>query len=125
MDLFSWLVIGHLIGDWFLQNKWMAEGKQHGLLAGPLLIHCFIYTAAIGGALLLDLVWLDIVQLSFVLSSTGAVVFISHWLIDGLDLSRRWGNFYRQSATSPVRMVVDQSMHLAVLAFVAHWIERL
>jgi hypothetical protein len=113
MNLFSWLLVGHLVGDWLLQNAWMAEGKQGGLFSSPLAMHCLIYTSAVGAAFYLgagelsdELVWLL------------ALVWMSHWLIDGLNLPRLWGRLIGQNDIPLVRMGVDQTMHVAVLALI-------
>jgi hypothetical protein len=38
-------LIGHLIGDYLLQNDWMAQGKKKSAL--PCFVHVVIYTAAV------------------------------------------------------------------------------
>jgi len=40
-----WLIFAHFIGDWGLQNRWMAENKAK--YCEVLLAHSFIYTACI------------------------------------------------------------------------------
>jgi hypothetical protein len=113
MDTFLWLSLGHLAGDWLLQNDWMARGKRAGLFTRAGMVHFSIYTAAVTGA-----VWLSgardggLVTYSFV----GAAVFLSHWLIDAADLAGWWMRFYRQSDLEVVRVMVDQTFHLLVLA---------
>lgn len=37
MTLFECLLVGHLVGDYLLQNGWMAEGKTTRWV--PLLVH--------------------------------------------------------------------------------------
>jgi len=44
-----WLIIAHFIGDWGLQNRWMAENKSK--YWEVLLAHCFIYTGIVSIAL--------------------------------------------------------------------------
>lgn len=44
MSLFGWLFIGHLIGDWLLQNDWMAKNKQRSLFTIAGFTHFAIYT---------------------------------------------------------------------------------
>ena len=117
MDLFSWLLVGHLVGDWLLQNDWMAEGKQSGLASWPLTVHCLTYTVTVCVAVLLG------ASVSGgLLVGAAAILFISHWLIDGGNLAQRWGRLTRQSNTSLVRTGVDQTMHVAVLAGIAAWL---
>lgn len=38
-------IIGHLVGDYLLQNDWMALNKKHRTL--PCLVHCFLWTGAV------------------------------------------------------------------------------
>jgi hypothetical protein len=114
MTLFAWLCIAHFVGDWVLQNDWMAREKGRHPTGAACLLHCLIYTAAVS---------------SFYIAATAsagpsfwrpllfaAIIFTSHWLIDGLHLAERWGMLFVQSPGPPVRTVVDQTMHIAVLA---------
>lgn len=65
-DEMDWL-IGHLIGDYLLQNDWMAQGKKNR--HWPCFVHVALYTAAV---MLLARwpIW------------AAAAVFIPHYLID-------------------------------------------
>ena len=45
MGLFDWLLVGHLVGDYILQTRWMAEKKVKQIL--PLIIHSMVYTTTI------------------------------------------------------------------------------
>jgi len=51
MQLNIWftLILGHLLGDYVLQNKWMAETKKQKSFDGFLacFIHCIIYTSIV------------------------------------------------------------------------------
>lgn len=49
----------------------------------------------------------------------GPAVFLSHWLIDGTRLVNLWMRVSRQSDLETVRLMVDQTLHLLVLALVA------
>jgi hypothetical protein len=121
MNLFNWLLLGHLIGDWVLQSDWMAAGKKRGLLNGSGLAHVCVYTAAILGAL-----WCAGLGAERPLSwpVTGAVVLLSHWLLDTLDVAQHWLRHVLQSEKEPVRVVVDQTLHLMVLAVLSVWLVR-
>jgi hypothetical protein len=119
MSIFSWLLIGHLVGDWLLQNDWMAQGKRRSWRGGPLLVHCAIYAAVITG-----------IGVAFApqqleggnLARLLLVAFGSHWLIDGFDLAAHWSWRMRQSSLPAVRIMNDQTMHVLVLAWMAHWL---
>jgi len=113
MTTFNWLLVAHLVGDWMLQNDWMARNKQNGLLNRAIAVHCIIYTLTTLAA-----VWLAAgntsVQPPYFLFSLG--IFLSHWLIDATNLARYWSHFFRQSDTHFVRIMVDQTMHVVILA---------
>jgi hypothetical protein len=119
MTPFIWLCIAHLVGDWMLQNDWMARNKRGHPWSAACLTHCVVYTITLGVAL----GWATLRQghLLAPLSMLGFMVaiFVSHWLIDGWDLARRWGKLMGQTDNTPVRVVVDQTLHIIVLAFLA------
>ncbi len=80
------------------------------------MVHCAIYSLAVAltarwaspeRARSLDLVW-------FV-----TLVFGSHWLIDGFDLAGWWARRFRQTGLATVRLMNDQTLHLAVLVWAA------
>lgn len=112
----------------------MADGKQAGLWSVPLWVHCLIYTGATGGALVLAAVtsaeWeagagFDAIFEGLVGGSVWVVIallLLSHWLIDGLQLADRWGRLLRQSRVAVVQTMVDQTLHLLVLAALAVWV---
>ena len=124
MTLFGWLCLAHFVGDWMLQNDWMARNKGRNPAGRACLIHCAIYTATVGGVYWLATGgWLPVSawqpapawrQLLF-----AALVFLSHWAIDGWRLAERWGMLLGQTPGPPVRTVVDQTMHILVLALAA------
>ena len=112
MNTFAWLVLGHLLGDWVLQNDWMAKGKRRQLLGMAGLVHAAGYALTILGAC-----WFSGCrgrQPTFYLALGGAI-FLSHWLIDGTRLVERWMRLYRQTDLPVVRLMVDQTLHVVVL----------
>jgi hypothetical protein len=116
MDIFSWLLVGHLVGDWLLQNDWMAKGKRGGLVTKAGLTHFAVYTTAIATVLKL----LGLAQKSpIAIVAISVLIFVSHWFIDATDIVDRWMRLYQQSQLTIVRMMVDQTFHLLVLAGVA------
>ncbi|BAM01165.1 hypothetical protein CLDAP_31250 [Caldilinea aerophila DSM 14535 = NBRC 104270] len=119
MTLFTWLLIGHLIGDWMLQNDWMARYKRGRWWSLECITHCLIYSLSV----LLAAWWGGQEALTFSqLLSSFFLVFVSHWLIDGFNLSGWWGRVINQTQTDFVRIMVDQSMHLIVLGVCVSWI---
>ncbi|MEZ4713795.1 MAG: DUF3307 domain-containing protein [Caldilineaceae bacterium] len=113
MNLFTWLFLGHLLGDWVLQNDWMAQNKQSALLNTSCLIHCIIYTITLTVALLLGR---PISYTPTQFSLFFVLIFVSHYLIDATNAAGAWSQFFRQSKSIFVRIVVDQTFHLVVIA---------
>ena len=66
------LLLGHLVGDYLLQNNWMALGKSkhNGLGWFTCTVHCLFYTVAVCSLMWLwDIKWI-------------VAVFLSHFVID-------------------------------------------
>jgi hypothetical protein len=116
MTLFAWLIIGHLIGDWLLQSDWMAIGKRSNWLNVAGLAHYSIYTATVGAAWLLA--GTRGKPLAFYLAWS-IVVFVLHWVIDASSLVAAWMRLWRQSNREMMRVMIDQTLHLIVLAVLA------
>jgi len=106
MTLFEWLLIGHLVGDFLLQNRWMAEKKTRHW--GPLLIHCSVYTIAV------SLLALNAEGLSL----TGIfAIFVTHIILDRRGFTDFWTHQITKSPDIPwLKIMIDQSWHLVVLA---------
>ncbi|MCP4710325.1 MAG: DUF3307 domain-containing protein [Planctomycetes bacterium] len=117
MNTFTWLLIGHLVGDWVLQNDWMARGKKHSLVTLAGMVHFAVYTAVISGAFWLSDAGDKSLALYLIL---GIVIFVSHWLIDATSVVDKWMRFYRQSNLTMVRVMVDQTCHILILAAIAY-----
>lgn len=112
MNLFTWLLLGHCIGDWVLQNDWMAQNKQRSFLNAPCMVHCAIYTLTQTVILWLGMP-VSYTPLQFALFL--AVIFISHYAIDATNAAGAWALLINQSPTDFVRIVVDQTFHLIVI----------
>ena len=74
------MVLGHLVGDYLLQNQWMALNKSKNTLIGwfAAIIHCFIYMASV--CLIMekyDFLWI-------------VIVFNSHFWIDKFALADKY-----------------------------------
>jgi hypothetical protein len=74
------MLLGHLVGDYLLQNKWMALSKSKNTLEGwvAAFIHCSIYTFSV--CLLMwnfDWYWM-------------LIVFHSHFWIDKFSLAEKY-----------------------------------
>lgn len=106
IELLAWLLAGHLVGDFLLQTRWMAENKT--VTWPPLIAHSALYTAAvtcfalIGGVFS---VWLV------------AALFFSHLFLDKRGFVLWWCRNITKSAGTPWLIVAaDQGWHVVVLA---------
>lgn len=115
MNIFTWLLIGHLVGDWLLQNDWMAKGKRQGFLTMPGTVHFAVYTSILMTTLHFS--GATNKGLSFVLT-LGVLIFVSHWLTDATDVVQGWMRFYQQTQLEQVRLMTDQILHILVLVLI-------
>ena len=106
MNLFTWMLVGHLAGDFLLQSSWMAERKEAEWM--PLLTHCFVYTVSVA---------------VFALPAGGispaavALIFLAHLVFDKRKLVRLWAKHVsRVGGNNWLEVVQDQSWHIMVLA---------
>ena len=115
MSIFDWLLVGHLVGDWILQSDWMAKGKKQGLFTWPGFIHFAVYTIV-----LIVLLWMAEggARAPLLYLGMGLIIFVSHWLIDATSIVNWWMRIYGQSQEF-VRIIVDQTLHILILALVA------
>jgi hypothetical protein len=99
-------LIGHLIGDYLLQNDWMAANKKRATL--PCLVHVLLYTLAIAACTGWPLWAL-------------AVVAVTHFAQDRTQVIAWWMRINRQEgfAKPPLApwsvIVVDNTWHLVTL----------
>ena len=105
MNLFSWLLVGHVVGDYLFQIRWMAENKSRKFL--PLLVHSAVYTVIVALFALLTggLTWQGI-----------ALIFIAHLILD----QRKFLEFWARTITSTsqiewLKIALDQSWHILIL----------
>lgn len=121
MNLFGWLILGHFVADWLLQSDWMALGKRQRFFALPGLVHYAIYTLVI-----LLILYFSSTYLASIASTAivGAIVFISHWLVDGTDLVRYWMRLLGQRHQLMVYIVIDQTLHLLLLGVLLTWLQH-
>lgn len=101
------VLVGHLVGDYLLQNDWMAAGKKKSSFICA--VHVALYTLAV---LVLSGEWSPVI-------ATGVAV--PHFLIDRWGFIAWWMKFMRQPAfmeppMSPwSRIVVDNVWHIMCL----------
>ncbi|GAB6275345.1 MAG: hypothetical protein STSR0004_22100 [Peptococcaceae bacterium] len=109
MTLFEGLLVGHLVGDYLLQTRWMAEKKVS--MWPPLLVHGAVYTAAVT---LLALLAGRLLPLSAI-----ALIFFSHIFLDNRFFVEFWTKkVTRAENTEWLKIMVDQTWHIVILALV-------
>ena len=111
MNLFEFLLIGHLAGDFLFQTNWMAREKTHNLAA--LFVHSTVYTLFIGlsAALAGHFSWLALLGVLF-----------THMLLDNRKFVHFWLKKINKSEdTKWLGIVSDQCWHLVVLAVIAYF----
>lgn len=77
-DFFPALILGHLIGDYLLQNNWMAMNKSGSTFKCA--VHCSLYTLAV---LVTTYPYLRGWQWA-------VIVFLSHFPVDRWSLADKW-----------------------------------
>lgn len=132
---FADIIIGHFLGDYMLQNDWMAEQKKKHLGLGwwCCSVHCFIYTMTICLCTAnFDFLWI-------------AWVFATHFIVDKSGFiewyskligSRSIGDFMskdenkeysphtglRAGVTVFVFIVRDNTVHVAMMYYFWKWL---
>lgn len=105
MGLFNWLLVGHVIGDFIFQTRWMAEKKSSQWL--PLIVHAVVYTAIV-------------TALSFItkgLSIWGIlIILIGHIILDQRTFTNFWADKVNGAANIDwLKITLDQSWHIVFL----------
>ncbi len=136
-DIMFRLLLGHLAGDYLLQNDWMALNKKKRWL--PCLIHCSLYTFCVG---------IFLMPLSRGLSWQSwwccyQLIFLSHIVVDRTGIVEWWLNLIKGRAfkrigaptdgvhpfptdartvrliyTCIVQTVADNAIHLVLMYFI-------
>ena len=113
-----WLIALHMLGDYILQNNWMAANKFKSAFVRTVHVSCYTVPFAVFAYL-----WLKINHLSPTTDLFGLLhcrvfvrlpafvegVFICHWITD----CRRWASD-KPWCAKPI--MVDQTLHLLQLA---------
>ena len=123
VEIFIVLVLSHLVGDFLLQTNWQATHKFGGLRGGSsaarraLFAHVLTYTLAFIPAL----VWLSD-SLGAGIVWVAALIAIPHLIQDDGRLLIAYLKRVKHVDAAPgdlVFMLVDQSVHLLILAGIA------
>ena len=111
-DMVLALLVGHMVGDYLLQNDWMAKNKGQRTVDGCFVcaIHCAVYAAAVATCLwLAGVSWMAMYGMAF----------ITHYPIDRYGLAKRWMDIYGQTKEGPffppVYIGVDNGLHLLLM----------
>src|SRR2546423_433198 len=113
MNVLAFAIIGHLVGDYLLQNDYLALGKKRSTPICAL--HCLLWTSAV----------LLFAGSSWWLWWVPLVLFVTHFAQDRTAFVGWYMRTFGQVkfAAPPMSpwstIVVDNTMHLVVLAFVA------
>lgn len=117
----SGAIVGHLVGDYLLQNDWMAEGKKRSSWICAL--HAYLWTFSVcwfAG-------WKPIVfNANYALAAV--ILFLTHFIQDRAAIVPLWMDFigqrkFRTGPTSPWSIiVVDNVWHIVVIWVVWKWI---
>jgi len=101
---------GHMLGDWLLQNRWIAANKRTSWVA--LHLHVAIVT-------------MSVVQFAGWWDYRGVLHYGAHLAIDGLALGKNWPDWFgmgdpdsRDPAPMWLRLMCDQAMHVISLALI-------
>lgn len=128
--LFVNLIIGHFVGDYLLQNQWMALTKSRPGRQGDIACtaHVMLYTLSVAS-------WADVWSPWFL-----AAVFIPHWIIDrwsvgnliltfknGYGLMETWKHdegtlemqIWKLAFAAPIYIMNDNTLHFVCLAITA------
>ncbi len=118
-EVFIYLFIGHLVGDWIVQTSWMANEKSKNLAA--LLAHALSYSVFIFIAL-----YLAGVSLVTNLWATLFLGVVTHAFLDNRRFEVWWirkiKKFTEKEMPIWLLLGVDQSFHLLLILIVSLWV---
>lgn len=114
MEQLASAIVGHLVGDYLIQNDWMALNKKRAWL--PCAVHCGLWTLAVcafAG-------WWS--------APAAVLLFVSHFAQDRTGIIMWWMtkvNSQRQFASGPCApwsiIVVDNVWHIVALYAIWRW----
>jgi hypothetical protein len=110
------LILGHVLGDYFIQTHWMASNKTNPGIDGTMacFIHCLTYTFCVFACLLF------LIPNAFMIYVIVVGIFLSHWFIDRYGLAYRYmkwkGGPDLSNPFAPIIYVVlDNSTHIVLM----------
>ena len=115
-EILTLAIIGHLVGDYILQNDWMASNKKKD--SYPCAVHCLLWTASV--LVFSGWLWSPYMPIALMF------LWITHFIQDRTQIVMWWMtkvNRQHQFATGPCApwsiIVVDNTWH--ILALLAVW----
>lgn len=113
MNTLTLAVIGHLVGDYLLQNDWMALHKKQSSFRCA--VHCALWATAVCGFAGWPLwVWPILFAAHFAQDRTNVIA----WWMDAIGQTQ-----FRTGMCAPWSIiVVDNVWHLVSLVIVAHFV---
>jgi len=124
------MLIGHMVGDYLLQNDWMARNKMLKTDDGRFacVVHCVIYSFSIALFTVVD-GWRCFESIGVSLFAAFAIAFATHFFIDRDSLGKKWINMYGQSKLGTdnpfaplVYVAVDNTLHLVLMWMLFSWL---
>lgn len=107
-------IIGHLTGDYILQNDWMALNKKKSFV--PCAVHCFVWTVCV------------CLFTGWVHPMAAVILFGTHFIQDRTTIIRKWMALIGQEqfATGVCApwsiIVVDNVWHILTIYGVWKWV---
>lgn len=121
-NIFVWLMMGHVVFDWLLQNDWMAMGKSKRL--APLVVHSLMYAIGVTVTAIMAVSTMKVVthaSLWFIFH----VLFFTHVFLDNYKFHSWWKRSIKgmseeaDKATLWLTISIDQCWHILVLFYIA------
>ncbi len=106
---FTWLLLGHLAGDFLFQNRLMAENKQKKWLI--LILHSIVYTFFI---------FLFSIPFGGLSVTSVFIIILTHIILDDKRIINWWTKYITNTNEKYLTIIVDQTFHLLILALILH-----
>ncbi|MDX1807577.1 MAG: DUF3307 domain-containing protein [Paenisporosarcina sp.] len=114
MTVFSYMLIGHLMGDFLFQTSWMAMNKTKQWT--PLLVHSVCYTVIVTALIYVGYGLLPLAGIILILGS--------HIILDRRTFVQWWvKNIMNTNGKDASWLVIiaDQIFHLIILGVIGHF----
>jgi hypothetical protein len=119
MNLFEWLLVGHLVGDFLLQSDSMADqkGRQWTWMFRHVGAYMLVLTVVLVGY------WLAVPLPVWPLAVAWLFLLATHIILDRRSFTQAWMRLVGMSPDHPwLPIVVDQVFHVLTLAVSAQFL---